>query len=140
MKLYQQCHILKILLVTDHFWQLSEILNLTKASKWHNSHLSLSLLTIRFWFSSLKFSKLQIFSEMKAFSKYNFCERLLAKNEVFPHQARVCKGYFRWTINSKVQIILDWNCAFCPLILRWTTGKKNLEILRWWVTDSIFFG
>ena len=32
-KLYRLCYILKILLVTDHFWQLSEILNLTKTSK-----------------------------------------------------------------------------------------------------------
>ena len=53
-------------------------------------------------------------------------------------QAWVYRGYLWWAIIPTVQTVLDWKFVFCPLILRRITGKRNLEILRWWVIDSSF--
>ena len=78
---------------------------------------------------------------VKAFSKYyNFHKILLWGNEVFAHLAQFYRGYLGWAINPKVQTASGWNVVFCPLILKCITGKKNQEILRWWVTNLSFFG
>ena len=46
----------------------------------------------------------------------------------------------KFCINPKVQTASGWNFVFCPLILKCITGKKNQEILRWWVANLSFFG
>ena len=95
-------------------------------------HLYLSFLTIKFWLSPLKFSKLQTFSlicVLNAFSKYyNFWERLLGGNGVFAHWVRVYRAHLWRVINPKVQTVSDWKSVFFPFILRWIAGRNLRKI------------
>ena len=111
-------------LVIDHFWQFSEILNLTKTSKWHNFHLYSSLLNITFWFSTLKFSKLQIFSSI-----WQSILKMLppSKDLQGPSLTGLKSNLSTICIRLKTCILYTHTKVFQSLL-------KILENLRWWVT------
>ena len=85
-----------------------------------------SLLTIRFWLSTLKYSKLQILRLIwqSILKILEFWERLVGRNGVFAHWVRIYRGHLWQAINPKVQIVSDGKFVFCSLMLRSITGKN----------------
>ena len=76
-----------------------------------------SLLTIKFWFSPLRFSK-RIWQRFDKFC--NFCEKL----EFLPTGQRVYRGHLWRVIKPKVQIVSDWKFVSSTLMPSSITGKN----------------
>ena len=135
-QLYQLCHILKIPLVIDHFWTFFEIQNLTETSKKHKFHLYSSLLTIKFWFSTLKFSKLQIFYFIwKSILKIlQFLQNTARWKFIFWPPSKGLQGPSLMGHKSKIT-----NCTRLKICILYTHTtfnhwQKIQKNLRWWFT------